>query len=377
MELTINRLKVLGEEDLSIIDKKISQYINSNDITILDMSIDDIKAKIKDRNNIYTDLQKEFREKSKILNDLSYKLKKSETDYASLNDNILKIEGSIDECNVKKNDFESKISYMNEKISNLRSYEQQKKYELETLETQFKKRTTEFQNEKNIIDDEIRKLENKMQELMQNSMTSHNKFSSEIMSIKTNPYIDDTQVIFDNIKFGLLTNLSKNILSYSKDTNFKVYIKRSAEYIIELESSSGSYPYGFRLHSDILKCKGAMNRTNIYHVSTCNVCNYYSINKPSGYDNTPKEEMQRIKELSELYFQQNYAKILENIIINPELLVLINKLNYTDFHKLFCSYEPFSGNINDLNPIEFIRFVAFIATNGYDKEYMKLLDQTK
>jgi hypothetical protein len=306
MELTINRLKILGEEELSIIDKKILEYTNSDNITILDMSIDDIKAKIKDRNNIHSDLQKEFIEKSKILNDLSYKLKKFDTVYGSLNDNILKIQGSIDECNVKKNDFESKISYMNEKISNLRSYEQQKKYELETLDTQFKKQTTEFQNEKNMIDDEIKKLENKMKELMQNSMTSHNNFTSHIMSIKTNPYIDDTQVIFDNIKFGLLTNMSRNILSYSKDTNFKVYIKRGGEYIVELERSNGSNPYCIRLHSDILKCKGPSHVTSIYYISKCNVCNYCSIgsNTQSRYfDDTQKQQIMYLEKESELYFQ--------------------------------------------------------------------------
>ena len=69
------------------------------------------------------------------------------------------------------------------------------------------------------------------------------------------------------------------------------------------------------------------------------------------------------------WIKKNYDKILENIIVHKELLILIKKLNYTDFYNLFTSYEPF--NINDIDSYQFISLIAFIGTNGYNGKYME------
>ena len=118
------------------------------------------------------------------------------------------------------------------------------------------------------------------------------------------------------------------------------------------------------------------------NMGSCKLCKYngfklskeYMYENHGTYSNYTIEQKKNLKdkhnENSLKWFEQNYDQILENIIVHKELLILIKKLNYQDFYNLFTSYEPF--NINYIDSYQFISFIAFIGTNGYDERYMKL-----
>ena len=57
MDLSINRLKVLGDEEIQRLDLKIAQYKSNNQSSILDKSISEIKIQISDLSSICNDLE--------------------------------------------------------------------------------------------------------------------------------------------------------------------------------------------------------------------------------------------------------------------------------------------------------------------------------
>ena len=66
MDLSINRLKVLGEEEIQRLDLKITEYKNSNQPSVLDKSINDIKTQISDLSSICNDLEIEVNSKNEF-----------------------------------------------------------------------------------------------------------------------------------------------------------------------------------------------------------------------------------------------------------------------------------------------------------------------
>jgi hypothetical protein len=405
MDLSINRLKVLGEEEIQRLDLKITEYKNSNQSSVLDKSINDIKTQISDLSSICNDLEIEVNSKNSIIGQLQNTLSEYHKKYETLNENILSIELSIQDHDKRKIELQSQFELMDETISRLRDEEQKNKDTLRQLNIKLEQRKVEFKNEKEIIENEIKNLELKMKELIQNSMVSHNEFTQELQTIKLCPIINDVQLIFDNIKFDLLTNLSRNILSYSKDDHvcflvssidIKIKLSHNGKEI-KMENMCKKKIKALSFwHKNILKCKSDFNRDSgscncglRFHLiehhervsdefikkimpSPLNNC----LNK-SYYmrDELTNAKEKYIKDSHDKYFkllETQYKSILENIIIHPELLMLIKQLNYYDFYNLFTSYNPF--NIEGFNSYQFIYFIAFIATNGFKEENMKSIE---
>ena len=389
MDLSINRLKVLGDEELQRLDLKITEYRNSNQHSILDKSINEIKTQISDLSSICKDIQTELNSKTATFNQLQNSLKEHQQKYELLNEQILNYEQSIINNEKLKTEFELKFETMNETISRLKIEEQTSKEKVSQLSIKLEQRNIQFKSEKEQIDNQIKLFELKIKELMQSSLTSHNNFIEKIKSIELKQEINDVQAIFDNIKFDLLTNLSRNIMNYTKEYGFKYFVKYKTQnpkytrgfklhvLIIEIKTDFLGFN-NFWFHKNILKCKGDMN------FGSCKLCNYngfklderYMYENHTMYANYTIDQKKNLKdnhnEASLKWFEHNYDRILENIIIHPELLILIKKLNYQDFYNLFTSYEPF--NINYIDSHQFISFVAFIATNGYNEKYMKLIE---
>ncbi len=410
MDLSINRLKVLGEEEIQRLDLKITEYKNSNQPSVLDKSINDIKTQISDLSSICNDLETEISSKTIIFNQLQDSLKEYQEKYSSLNENILSIELSIQDHDKRKIELQSQFELMDETISRLRDEEQKGKISFEQLNIKLEQRKIQFKTEKEQIDNQIKLFELKIKELMQSSLTSHNNFIADVKSIELKQEVNDTQAIFDSIKFDLLTNLSRNIMNYSKDYCFKYFVKyeigdfnNKKNYKLILETNNDYYyavKFGIPghkcidLHKDILKCKGGW--TNFHKDNYCLLCGCrgfklseqkisddyhknpemykYIIGERAINPEDQKKQMNKIINYINpprlKWFEQNYDKILENNIIHPELLILIKKLCYQDFYSLFTSYEPF--NINYVDSYQFLCFIAFIGTNGYNEKYMKL-----
>ena len=69
MDLFINRLKILGEEEIKKLDLKITEYENQK--SILDKSIDEIKRQIRNFSTICQKKEDEIKFKTSIITNLS------------------------------------------------------------------------------------------------------------------------------------------------------------------------------------------------------------------------------------------------------------------------------------------------------------------
>ena len=380
MDLSINRLKVLGDEEIQRLDLKIAEYKSNNQSSILDKSISEIKTQISDLSSICNDLEIEVNRKNSIIGQLQNTLSEYQKKYETLNENILSIELSITEYENRKIELQSQFELMDNTISRLKIEEQKNKDSYEQLNIKLEQRKIQFKSEKEQIDSEVKKLELKIKELMQSSLVGHTDFINEVKSIELKQAVNDTQAIFDSIKFDLLMNLSRNIFVYGKKIikETKINYMLSNLGIIQLRSlwKNRHIDHCIDIHSLTL-CDGKKNQHDT--AKKCNKCNHKSIGYLyygefyQEYTRSLSSNPDMIKyhniEMNE-WIKQNYDRILENIIVHPELLILIKKLNYQDFYNLFTSYEPF--NINDIDSYQFISLIAFIATNGYDEKYMKL-----
>lgn len=426
MELNINRLKVLGEEEIERLDNKIKEY--KDKISILNKSIPDIKRQIDDLTSICDDEQIDYdlkiSEHNKLLKKLNYRKKRLD----NIKINTQNIDNSsnnmiVDIC--KKEELIKKLEY--NKFQECEKYNQIKQ-QMSDLNIKEKDILNIVQNaklkldiEKSNLETSINSFNQKIKNMADVSLTHHNDFIQHINNIQIkNNSVNNDQNIFDSIKYKLSEFICKNIMYYEKD-NLQCLLKGKSEIsfpghryekekpflhkfinVTEIKIHEESHfdhkkrideIHGFKFGGDYINIHEFIN-DNIkkyyahyyqieYNIDTifhrkCDICNFRSgiINlKFYSQLNHDKKKLliekfnsHKIKCMK--WFEDNYAKILNKIITHPELLILINKLNFEDFRELFQSYEPF--NIKDMDSYEFICLIAFIGTNGYDINHMKL-----
>jgi chromosome segregation ATPase len=110
MDLTINRLKVLGESEIAKLDKTILEYKSQNNPTILNKDIETIKTQIKDLTALLQDLEREYISKETEYKVIKKELKKVETKYSTCEANLLTIENNISDTKAKLDAVNNKIT---------------------------------------------------------------------------------------------------------------------------------------------------------------------------------------------------------------------------------------------------------------------------
>jgi hypothetical protein len=346
MELNINRLKVLGEEELKRLDEKILQYQSSIEPTILTKSIDDIQRMIRDTNNIVVQLERELNTKTAKLTKLHEDLLKLQNRYTKSCEESDRLDVVLPSLQAEIDLKQVKFSEMDENIVRLKQNEKLLKEQLVDVESKLTVRTEQFVRERDDIQRQIRELEHKLKMSIQNSFTQHDEFVKQIKSIKLEPSIDDCQAIFDNIKMDLVLILSRNVEKYGKIIN-------------------PVHPHDYEtintIHSKI--CIGGWSG------NYCAVCSYkhHEKNKSNVID-----IQQSVK-----WLETNYRVVLNKIITHTELKYIVNKLNYSQFKELFVKSNlfrlPLDINVTDhngkvvrsyFNSYDFLLFILFIGTNG-------------
>jgi hypothetical protein len=379
MDLSINRLKIIGEEEIQRLDLKIAEYKSKDEKTILDKSINDIKTQISDFSSICNDIQTEIKLKTSKITDLSKKLKTYETKYTSLTEETTKLETSIFEIEEKKKDYESQFIIMEQNILSLKENEKKLRENLTQLNSSLEKRKKDYKTEKETIDAEIKMLELRMSSLMQNSLTSHSEFVSQLQSIELNPSIDENQVIFDNIKLNLVKTICK---TYSFTDNSLKYIKlvdRINYFIYHIEGSKINIRKinycnchqqqipnceACKILKTISICINSYSSNSCFHCETCKFPKHPNHN--SQFQHKSPEEQKKIKETYLINFlewiENNYSQILEKSIKNKELLKLSKELNYKKFYELFDNSQLF--NMVNINSYEFIVMIVSMDYNS-------------
>lgn len=67
MELSINRLKVLGHQELENIDKQIQIFKDTNK-PVLNETLDELRKKLEDSNDMLSSIKSEYVKKESLLN---------------------------------------------------------------------------------------------------------------------------------------------------------------------------------------------------------------------------------------------------------------------------------------------------------------------
>jgi len=351
MELNINRLKLLGEEELKRLDEKIKDYQSSSEPTILTKSIDDIQRMIRDTNNIVVQLECDLKTKTVKLTKLHEDLLKLQNKYTKSSEDIEKLEKSIDSLQAEIDLKQVKFSEMDENIIRLKTNERVLKEQLTEVDSKLTVRTKQFLTERDEIQSQIRELEHKLKMSIQNSFTQHDEFVKQIKSIKLEPSIDDCQAIFDNIKMDLVLILSRNVEKYGKLD--KEWIKY--EYASGTGKPVCKYDYIRNFHSSL--CKGWKFEGTLK--SLCKTCSYICVNTNiSGVDE------HKIHAFA--WLQKYYKQFLTKFITHTELKYISEKLDYTQFNSMFLNCGLFDLTIygKPFTPYEFLIFIIFIGTDG-------------
>lgn len=346
MELNINRLKVLGEEELQRLDEKVLQHQASTETTILSKSIDEIKRKILDTNAIIGQLTRDLNSKGALLSKLQADLSASEKKYIKSEEDVDKLEKSIASLQAEIDLKQVKFSEMDENIIRLKQNERVLREQLADVDSKLTFRTEQFLKEQDEIQTQIKELEQKLKMRIQNSFTQHDEFVKQVKSIKLEPSIDDCQAIFDNIKMDLVLVLSRNIEKYVQlDT---VWIKYDS--CGNTGKTILKYDYIRNYHNSL--CKGF---THTDAGAKCKSCSYIFITTNPG-GNIKQHEINSFN-----WLKNNYKQILNKFITHKELKYIIEKLDYQQFNKLFVNCDLFYVPVT---PCGFLEFVLFIGTNG-------------
>lgn len=119
MDLTIQRLKVLGEAELARIDTVISEYKSRNDPTILDRDINQIRIQLQDMQTMHADLVKEYSSKQGTLTSLKKSVSDINQKYEELESNIATLETQISQAKECINANPAKLEELNMHITTL------------------------------------------------------------------------------------------------------------------------------------------------------------------------------------------------------------------------------------------------------------------
>ena len=361
MDLSINRLKILGEEEIQRLDLKIEEYKNSNQASILDKSINDIKVQISDMENICRDLNNNIISKTEQFELLTTQFNDNQTKYELYSNKIDALEQSIQELQINNSTKETELIEMKSHIDKLTETELKLKEQLLTLNQRNEDYKLKYIEEKDRIEFKINQLEMEIKQSITTNFKLYNDFVFDVKNIKINCVLDDVLSIFYNIKIDFMFLLNKKIEYKEKFKGIHDLYK----YNSNNGSSLGGYTQIsqelFNIHKKI--CLGMIEQSTHTPCSLCNFKSFFSLNdkartSPSSINQWYFSEHESV---SYKWLKENYQKILCKLITHNELLYIIKKVDYEKFYKLFLD----SNLIDEYkNPIEFLLLIAFIGSNG-------------
>ena len=361
MDLSINRLKILGEEEIQRLDMKIEEYKNSNQASILDKSINDIKVQISDMSNICRDLNNDIISKTEQFELLTTQLNDNRYNYELYINKIDALEHSIQELQINNSTKETKLIEMKQHIDKLTETELKLKEQLLILNQKNEDYKLKYIEEKERIEFKIKQLEMEIKQSITTNFKLYNDFVLDVKNINVD--CDNKKEINDNSYQMAFNNIKNDIGGYLMKNYHKLHGKTHP---LTISNDSGFIRISNEMvyiHNKICEIKDIANS----NMKICVKCNFSYINdynwevrdqhKKHSSDSIFKQH----EDLSYKWLKENYQKILNNLITHTELLYIINQLNYDDFYKLFID-----ANLIDeyKSPIEFLLLIAFIGSNG-------------
>ncbi len=404
MDLTVARLKVLGETDIANLDKKISEYKSTSNTTILNKDLAAIQQEIQRAQQKYSQLEHENWEIKQRHTAANQQRDEHNKRYKELESEHQKMLSEIDEIFIQQQDYNSQITTKKAEVDKCLALLNTERHKLKSIIETHKKQDTWYQDNLDIIRESIKKVENEIMEHRQLAFQKYLDYEAALkeVSLGTITARNPINLSFTELVPDLLKTFAANMGNFVKvrdlykkvlDTDYRSVKKaiKSCEYDTtefihyniceetanlisndlkqkkqELELCNKSVlpqktaKYIEFLSTNLIPFSKETNNTT--KLKVCYKCKYKLPYKyiPGDAGSFVGSTMPFDLEPFNDYLQQNYKKLCQNIITDAKLNDIIQKTTYAELFDMLGSVFDIKG----YNTYEFLLFLAFLGTGG-------------
>jgi len=423
MDLTINRLKVLGESDIKKLDECISEYQHQN--SILQSSLSVIKEKHNDLQHILSDLYSNHRKTTNEKISIQQQYDTLIIEYNTKNVKIGNLEKSIENIKEKIKDTKIKNDILIQRKTKLENSKQDLLKTHTILEQQLAKNQTKFESDYLSLTEEIKLINQKISKAKEDNLDLLTKFNENVRKLEL-PFIITNEVkqIYKSIRTDLVKIYCKNshryrtmfliynehIHSFMKSNSspywyeggfYKFKGREKNRYIIMcptglIENSSHFQGLGFDNIQIILNInnESIFNHHNMYNFVHRRVCEYAASLKKNEFcgsrcscrfpgtpsygspgtnnrrtlhingTNLKTTDINEVKGLFNSHYKpwitKNYKKLLNLEQFENKLKYVVENSTYDEIFELMS----IDFDCSSMDYFEFLFFLNFLGTNG-------------
>ena len=360
MELNINRLKVLGQQELEELDKEIEKYKGMKS-PLFDETLDELRKKLKDSQEFLSSTQWEHRSKKNEINTKKSELENQNQQYSRLVKQISDFETQNASLEKECAEILSKIDESNEQINKLSKVKHELELKLQSTTLHFE--TVQSNNDKMLdtIRQEIHEYTSKIKQRKLDHFEMYNKFVEDMnAAVVIDSEISECEKLFVSKKDAFMSVLCRNMEKYCQMRQFLI------ENIHFHTNHNDPTGYFRILHKKICvtpECPDGDHyfenqisnlRYNKGQLCECrNGCGYGPVIKLDQY----------MKQIGQWLVRVCYPK-MKDYITDPELSYLAQKLKYEELFDLFTKSNIFDEEMKTFSVFEFLCVVSFIGSNG-------------
>jgi len=218
MELTVDRLKVLGETDIANLDKKIAAYKSSNDPTILNKDLESIQREIQNAQTKYNQLESEMAGIERRHAAAIQQRQQHNDRYKKMDDEQNKMTAEIDELFIQQQDYKSQIIAKKMEVDKCLSDLANEKQKLAEIVEDHKKADAEYQENLKVIRESIARVESEIKESRQRAYQRYLDYESAVKEVSLDAITSRNPVNanFAELVPDLLRVLARNMGNFLK-----------------------------------------------------------------------------------------------------------------------------------------------------------------
>jgi len=359
MDLSINRLKLLGEKELKDLDEQIQIYKDSKN-PFLDSTLDELQRKHGEFSRLINKMKSDEQLKEKEIDQLQQNITGYHSDYESVSSHITELEGKNVSLKEEYDTIQPKIDESNSKVDKLNKVKDELQVKLESITESFK--IIEIRNNEMLdkIRQEIYEYTCKIKQSKQTHFEMYNTFVEDMnASVAIDTDISEYEKIFNSKKEYFMSILCRNMENYIKMRQSVQGNQRSPDNTFHT------------IHSKLCDCAsipcGKCNYT-CYH--RCQRGNYFEYKSGGCHSqgncggSCHHTKLDQVTQINGEWLKESCYPTMKNYISDPELSYLVDKLNYDSIFKLFITSNLFDEQLKTFSVYEFLCFISFIGSNG-------------
>lgn len=357
MELNINRLKVLGQQELEELDKEIEKYKGMKS-PLFDETLDELRKKLKDSQEFLSSTQSEHRSKENEINTKKSELENKNQQYSRLVKQISDFETQNASLEKECAEILSKIDESNEQINKLSKVKHELELKLQSMTAHFESVQSKNDEVLKTIRQEIHEYTCKIKQTKQTHFEMYNKFVEDMnAAVEIDTGISEYEKLFATKKEVFMSVLCRNMEKYNTMRQF----------LIEKIHTPYNDPTGcfHNIHRKICVTPECPRGDHYFENQISNIrYNNGQLCEWRNYGYGPQIELdQYMKQIGQWLVRVCYPK-MKDYITDPELSYLTQKLKYEELFNLFTNSNLFDEDMKTFSVFEFLCFISFIGSNG-------------